>query len=46
MLDRLIGVNAIGSKTVALLIAIGLVYDRVDMYVDIALAWRSGSHLE
>jgi len=41
VLDRLIGVNAIGSKTVALLIAIGLVYRRVDMFVDIALAYAT-----
>ncbi len=39
ILDRLIGVNAIGSKTTALLILIGLVYHRVDMFVDIALAY-------
>lgn len=39
VLDRLIGVNAIGSKTVALLILIGLAYRRVDMFVDIALAY-------
>ena len=39
ILDRLIGVNAIGSKTVVLLILIGLLYRRVDMFVDIALAY-------
>ena len=39
VLDRLIGVNAIGSKTAALLILIGLIYRRVDMFVDIALAY-------
>lgn len=39
VLDRLIGVNAIGSKTVILLLLIGLIYDRVDMFVDIALAY-------
>lgn len=39
VLDRLIGVNAIGSKTTALLILIGLIYHRVDMFVDIALAY-------
>jgi multicomponent Na+:H+ antiporter subunit F len=39
VLDRLIGVNAIGSKTTALLILIGLTYHRVDMFVDIALAY-------
>jgi multicomponent Na+:H+ antiporter subunit F len=39
ILDRLIGVNAVGSKTTALLILIGLIYKRVDMFVDIALAY-------
>ena len=39
VLDRLLGVNAIGSKTTALLVLIGLLYQRVDMFVDIALAY-------
>jgi len=39
VLDRLIGVNAIGSKTTSLLIMIGLMYHRVEMFVDIALAY-------
>ena len=39
VLDRLIGVNAIGSKTTVLLILIGLLYGQVDMFVDIALAY-------
>ena len=39
VLDRLVGVNAIGSKTIAMLILIGLIYKRVDMFVDIALAY-------
>ena len=39
VLDRLIGMNAIGSKTTALLILIGLLYHRVDMFVDISLAY-------
>lgn len=39
VLDRLIGVNAIGSKTTVLLIIVGLIYSRVDMFVDIALAY-------
>lgn len=39
VLDRMIGVNAIGSKTTVLLIMIGLLYHRVDMFVDIALAY-------
>ncbi len=39
ILDRLIGVNAIGSKTTSLLILIGMMYHRVEMFVDIALAY-------
>lgn len=39
ILDRLIGVNAIGTKTVVLLLLIGFLYERVDMFVDIALAY-------
>ena len=39
VLDRLIGTNAIGSKTVVLLLIIGYLYGRVDMFVDIALAY-------
>ncbi|MBE0585896.1 MAG: pH regulation protein F, partial [Desulfofustis sp.] len=30
VLDRMIGVNAIGSKTTALLILIGIIYQRVE----------------
>lgn len=41
VLDRMIGVNAIGSKTTALLILIGLLYHRVEMFVDIALAYAT-----
>jgi multicomponent Na+:H+ antiporter subunit F len=39
VLDRLLGVNAIGSKTVVLLIGVGLAYGRLEMFVDIALAY-------
>lgn len=39
VLDRLVGVNAIGSKTTVLLVLIGLIYGRVDMFIDIALAY-------
>jgi multicomponent Na+:H+ antiporter subunit F len=39
VLDRLIGANAIGSKTVVMLILIGLIYGRVDMFVDISLSY-------
>lgn len=41
VLDRMIGVNAIGAKTGVLLILIGLISHRVDMFVDIALAYAA-----
>ena len=37
--DRIMGVNVIGTKTTVLLIIIGLIYHKVDMFVDIALAY-------
>lgn len=39
ILDRIIGVNALGTKTTVLLIIIGLLFGRVDMFVDISLAY-------
>ncbi|UCG77612.1 MAG: cation:proton antiporter [Nitrospirota bacterium] len=38
-IDRLMGVNVIGTKTTVLLIVIGLIYGRVEMFVDIAIAY-------
>ena len=38
-LDRLLGVNVIGTKTTALIIVIGILYERVEMFVDIALTY-------
>jgi len=38
-IDRIMGVNVIGTKTTILLVLIGTIYHRVDMFVDIALAY-------
>lgn len=38
-LDRMVGVNAIGTKTSILLLLIGVLYHRQGMFVDIALAY-------
>lgn len=38
-LDRLMGMNAIGTKTVVLIIIVGLLFGRADMFVDIALSY-------
>jgi multicomponent Na+:H+ antiporter subunit F len=39
IIDRLMGANVIGTKTTVLLVVIGMIYGRVDMFVDIALAY-------
>lgn len=39
VLDRIISVGVIGTKTTIILVLIGLIYGRVDMFVDIALAY-------
>lgn len=37
--DRIMGGNAIGTKTTVLLIMTGFNFDRVDMFIDISLAY-------
>jgi len=37
--DRIVGVNVIGTKTAVILVIIGALYDRVDMFVDFAIAY-------
>ena len=39
IIDRILGVNVIGTKTTVLIIIIGTVYQQVDMFVDIALTY-------
>ena len=39
ILDRILGGNVIGTKTVVLLLLIGLLYDNLGMFVDIAIAY-------
>jgi len=39
IIDRIMGGNVIGTKTTALLVIIGIIYRREDMFVDIALAY-------
>lgn len=38
-LDRILGVNVIGTKTTVLIVLIGVLFHRVDMFVDIALTY-------
>ena len=37
--DRLLGASAIGTKTLVLVCLIGFLYGRIEMFVDIALAY-------
>ncbi len=37
--DRVLGLNGIATKAIILLIVIGTVYDRVDMFVDISTGY-------
>jgi len=39
ILDRILGGNVIGTKTTVLLLIIGVLYDNVGMFVDIAIAY-------
>jgi multicomponent Na+:H+ antiporter subunit F len=37
--DRLLAIGAIASKTIGLICLLGLLYNRLDMFIDIALAY-------
>lgn len=39
LFDRVVGANAIATKTIVLICLIGYVYGRVDMFIDITLAY-------
>lgn len=37
--DRVLGLNGIGTKAIILLVVIGTIYERVDMFVDISAGY-------
>jgi len=39
VITRILGANVIGTKTTILIIIIGTIYNRVEMFVDIAMAY-------
>jgi multicomponent Na+:H+ antiporter subunit F len=39
MFDRVIGLNSIGTKAITMLVLVGLIYKRLDMFVDICLGY-------
>ncbi len=38
-IDRIIGVGVVGTKTLVILLLIGFLYKRIDMFIDIALVY-------
>jgi multicomponent Na+:H+ antiporter subunit F len=38
-LNRAAGISAIGTKTLIILLLMGVVYDRVDMFIDISMVY-------
>lgn len=38
-IDRIVAVNVIGTKTTVLLVVIGMIFGRVEMFVDFALTY-------
>lgn len=37
--DRMLGAGAIGTKTMVLILTIGIIFNRLDMFVDITIAY-------
>ena len=39
VIDRIIGVNVIGTKTIAVILVIGIIFEQVDFFIDIAFVY-------
>jgi multicomponent Na+:H+ antiporter subunit F len=39
ILNRAAGISAIGTKTLIILLLMGVIYDRIDMFVDISMVY-------
>lgn len=39
VLNRAAGISAVGTKTLIILLIMGVIYDRVDMFVDISMVY-------
>jgi multicomponent Na+:H+ antiporter subunit F len=37
--DRLLGASAVGAKTLTLILLFGLLFDRIDLFIDISLGY-------
>ena len=39
IIDRIIGVNVVGTKTIAVIVLTGYLFDRVEFFIDIAFLY-------
>lgn len=39
IIDRIVGVGAIGTKTLAVLVSMGFIYGRIEMFLDIIMVY-------
>ncbi len=39
VLNRAVGISAVGTKTLIILLFMGVIYDRVEMFVDISMVY-------
>ncbi|MBW2568220.1 MAG: pH regulation protein F [Deltaproteobacteria bacterium] len=39
IIDRIVAVGAIGTKTLIVLVLIGFIYDRIEMFIDISMVY-------
>ena len=39
VIDRIIGANVIGTKTIAVILVTGFIFDRVEFFIDIAILY-------
>ncbi|MDW7759658.1 MAG: monovalent cation/H+ antiporter complex subunit F [Acidobacteriota bacterium] len=39
LFDRMLGAGAFGTKTMVLVVVVGFIFDRLDMFIDITLAY-------
>jgi multicomponent Na+:H+ antiporter subunit F len=39
VIDRIVAIGAIGTKTLAILVLMGFIYDRIEMFLDISMVY-------
>ncbi len=39
VMDRIVSISVIGTKTIVILLFIGVIYQRVDMFIDISMGY-------